>query len=527
MDRSKIQTVLDWPTPENIKQLRGFLGLTGYYRKFIQSYAQIATPLTELLKKDAFKWNTAADMAFHTLKKAITSAPVLALPQFTIPFTLETDASGSGIGAVLSQNGHPIAYFSRKLAPRMQKQSAYTREFFAITEAIAKFRHYLLGHKFIIKTDQKSLKSLMDQSLQTPEQQAWLHKFLGYDFTVEYKPGKENLAADALSRVMLLAWSQPTSLFLQEFKQACTQDEEIQKLKVQWDENHDYNPHVTVKDELVFWKGRLMVPQASPIRDQILQEFHTSAIGGHAGIARTMARITAQFYWKNMKKDITHFVQQCVVCQQAKHETRNPAGLLQPLPIPAQVWEDVAMDFITGLPNSHGFTVIMVVIDRLSKYSHFFPLKTDYSSKTVAEVFMRNIVKLHGVPKSIVSDRDKVFMSKFWKELFQLQGTTLAMTSAYHPQSDGQSEALNKCLEMYLRCLTFQNPKSWFKALDWAELWYNTAFHTSLGMTPFKVLYGRDPPTIIRQEPLQHGATMVQQQLHDRDAILTQAKMNL
>jgi hypothetical protein len=167
-----------------------------------------------------------------------------------------------------------------------------------------------------------------------------------------------------------------------------------------------------------------------------------------------------------MKQDVKEFVQKCLICQQAKHDTRAPAGLLQPLPIPEQVWEDVAMDFITGLPPSHGYTVIMVVIDRLTKYSHFSPLKVDYNSKNVAEAFMKTIVKLHGVPKSIISDRDKVFMSKFWKDLFQLQGTTLAMSSAYHPQTDGQSEALNKCVEMYLRCLTFHNPKSWFKALD-------------------------------------------------------------
>lgn len=161
---------------------------------------------------------------------------------------------------------------------------------------------------------------------------------------------------------------------------------------------------------------------------------------------------------------------------------------MQPLPIPEQVWEDIAMDFITGLPPSSGFIVIMVVVDRLSKYARFMPLKSDYSSKTLAEAFMHNVVKLHGMPKSIVSDRDKVFTSKFWQHLFQLQGTTLAMSSAYHPQTDGQSEVVNKCLEMYLRCFSFKNPKAWSKALTWAELWYNTALHSSLGMSSFKSL---------------------------------------
>lgn len=159
------------------------------------------------LKKEAFYWTTAANEAFHTLKHAITSAPVLALPDFTQPFILETDAFGMGTGALLSQGGHLITYFSKKLPPRMQKQSAYTREFFAINEALAKFCHYLLGHQFIIRTHQRSLKSLLNQSLQTPEHQAWLHKFIGYYFVIECKSGKESIAVDALSQVLMLAWS--------------------------------------------------------------------------------------------------------------------------------------------------------------------------------------------------------------------------------------------------------------------------------------------------------------------------------
>lgn len=140
---------------------------------------------------------------------------------------LETDASGTGIGAVLSQSGHPIAFFSKKLAPKTQLQSAYVREFLAITEALSKFRHYLLGHHFIIRTDQQSLKSLLDQSLQTPEQQAWLHKFIGFDFKIEYRPGKENLAADALSRVLYMAWSEPQHQFLLDLKQELAHHEDF------------------------------------------------------------------------------------------------------------------------------------------------------------------------------------------------------------------------------------------------------------------------------------------------------------
>lgn len=152
-------------TPTNVKQLRGFLGFTGYYRRFIKSYANVSSPLTDLLKKEGFRWNQAADIAFGKLKRAINEAPVLSLPDFSQPFILETDALGIGVGAVLGKNGHPIAFFPKKLVPRMQKQSAYIIELLAITEALAKFRHYLLGNKFVIRTGQRSLKNLMDQSL--------------------------------------------------------------------------------------------------------------------------------------------------------------------------------------------------------------------------------------------------------------------------------------------------------------------------------------------------------------------------
>lgn len=173
------------------------------------------------------------------------------------------------------------------------------------------------------------------------------------------------------------------------------------------------------------------------------------------------------------------------------------------------------------------FTVIMVVIDRLSKYAYFVPMKSDYNSRSVAEAFMTHIVKLHGVPKSIVSDRDKVFTSAFWQHLFKLQGTTLAMTSAYHPQSDGQSENLNKCLEMYLRCFTFENPKAWWKTSGWAEYWYNSGFHSSIGMTPFKALYGRDPPNLVRPSTTANDPLEVVNQLTDRDTLMQQLKSNL
>ncbi|MCI13270.1 hypothetical protein A2U01_0034387, partial [Trifolium medium] len=200
-DPSKIQAMLDWPPPKNLTALRGFLGLTGFYRKFIQGYASIATPLTALLRKDSFIWTPEATIAFNALKLAMTKAPTLALPDFTQPFILETDASGIAMGAVLMQNSHPIAFFSKPFCPRLCKASTYICELHAITTAVKKWRQYLLGHKFIIYTDHQSLKELLTQVVQTPEQQIYLPKLMGYGYTIHYKTGKTNLVADALSRL--------------------------------------------------------------------------------------------------------------------------------------------------------------------------------------------------------------------------------------------------------------------------------------------------------------------------------------
>ncbi|XP_043714700.1 uncharacterized protein LOC122663059 [Telopea speciosissima] len=197
-DPTKISAIMEWPLPMNIKQLRGFLGLTGYYRRFVRHYAHIASPLTDMLKKDCFSWTDNAKLSFEALKHAMT--PVLAFPNFLKVFEVETDASGVGIGAVLIQEGHPIAFFSKKLCDHMRQASAYVRELYALPQAVQKWRHYLLGRHFLIKTDHRSLKHLLTQVIPTPEQHLFLSKLLGYSYTIIYKPGKENVVADSLSR---------------------------------------------------------------------------------------------------------------------------------------------------------------------------------------------------------------------------------------------------------------------------------------------------------------------------------------
>jgi hypothetical protein len=194
-----------------------------------------------------------------------------------------------------------------------------------------------------------------------------------------------------------------------------------------------------------------------------------------------------------MKSQIRDYVRCCRVCQQAKPERTLPAGLLQPLPIPSEPWEMATMDFIDGLPQSRQFNCILVVVDKLSKYAHFIPLRHPYTASKVAEAFVDNIYKLHGMPKSLVSDRDPVFTSQFWKSVFQATGTQLRLSTANHPETDGQTERVNQSIECYLRCFISSHPQHWVKWLSLCEFWYNSNWHSSLGKSPFEVLYGRKP----------------------------------
>ena len=208
-------------------------------------------------------------------------------------------------------------------------------------------------------------------------------------------------------------------------------------------------------------------------------------------------RLRSNFQWATMVVDVKSFIHECRVCQQVKHVTRKIAGILQPISPPTGVWEDLSMDFITHLPSSHGFTVILVVVDRFSKGLYLCALPTQFTAFKVATLFLEIMCKLHGFPSSIISDRDPVFISSFWRELFRLSGTTLRMTTAYHPQSDGQTEVMNHTVEQYLQSFDHKRPAEWHKFLALAEWAYNTSQHSGTGVTPYEIFYGKPPPSVL------------------------------
>ena len=477
-------------------------------------------------------WDQEATLAFETLKKAMINPPVLALPDMSKPFIIETDASGLGIGAVLMQEGHPIAFISKALGPRQQGLSTYEREMLAILQAVTKWKQYLWGRTFKIRTDHVSLKYLLDQKLSFPSQHLWLSKLLGFDYEIEFRKGRENVAADAFSRVTsselnALALSTMSIPLVADIKRSWEEDSKIQSIIQDLTRDPATHPHYKWRDNCLFRKGKLVAGNNIELQHQLINVYHDTSLGGHSGSTVTTARVASIFYWKKQQKQIRQYVRECPTCQQYKTENMATPGLLQPLPIPTTPFTDISMDFITGLPKSEGKEVIFVVVDRFSKYAHFMALSHPYTAHTVAKTFMESIYKLHGLPATIVSDRDSIFLSQFWKELFSLQGVNLHYSTAYHPQSDGQTEVVNRCIKGYLKCMTWEVPSQWCKWLALSEWWYNTNFHTATKFTPYKILYGFSPSIHISYFPKDSAVEAVDHYLQTREKMLQTVQQNL
>lgn len=394
------------------------------------------------------------------------------------------------------QGGHPLAFLSKVLGPRSQGLSTYEKEYLAILLAVDQWRAYLQYSEFQIWTDQKSLSQLTEQRLHTPWQQKVFAKLLGLSYKIVYRKGVGNRAADALSR-------QPTDLcaavsvvqpqWLQTVADSYAHDSHAQSIIAKLLLDDQAVPHFSFRDGLLRYKSRIWVGNDAALQSQLIESLHSSAVGGHSGVPVTYRRLKQLFAWQGMKATVHAFVTACSICQQSKPDRSKLPGLLQPLPVPGRAWKVISMDFIEGLPVSGGFNCILVVVDIFSKYSHFLGLKHPLTAASVAKTFLSGVYKLHGMPMAIVSDRDPIFTSAFWQELFKQAKVELRMSTAYHPQSDGQTERVNQCLETFLRCFVHACPRQWSTWLDLAQFWYNTSFHSAVGGSPFEVMYGYPP----------------------------------
>ena len=301
VDPDKITSIVQWPQPNNISELRGFLGLTGYYRRFVRSYGMLAKPLTDMTKKNSFVWNDTSLAAFHKLKQALTRVPVLQLPNFYQTFLVECDASSTGIGAILQQEGHPIAYFSKALSDSNKRKSVYNRELLALVLALQKWRHYLLGRKFVVLTDHYSLKFLLEQRVTTPEQQRLLMKLLPFDFQIRYKSGASNAGADALSRIS--QWIYLGSQFLKQahyfndLPELLLQDERTASIIKSLQIDPLSVPDYAFAAGYLYYKDRLVLPSTAKIRAVLIAEAHSTLVGGHGGVLKTLKRLQQHYYW--------------------------------------------------------------------------------------------------------------------------------------------------------------------------------------------------------------------------------------
>uniref|UniRef100_A0A6Q2Y968 Gypsy retrotransposon integrase-like protein 1 n=1 Tax=Esox lucius TaxID=8010 RepID=A0A6Q2Y968_ESOLU len=495
MDESKVSAVRQWPPPKTVKELQRFLGFANYYRRFIRNFSTIAAPLTALTsqKTRTLCWTDAAKSAFERLKDLFTSAPILHQPDSGLPFVVEVDASETGVGAILSQRVgtppklRPCAFYSKKLTPAQRNYDVGNRELLAIKLALEEWRHWLEGalHPFLVLTDHRNLEYLQSAKRLNPRQARWSLFFNRFRFSVSYVPGKKNAKADSLSRL----FEQPTCPLSPETILPST----CRVGPIRWDIQD------TIEEALLTDPapptcppGKIYVPAA--VRPQLLQWCHTSLGTGHPGITRTTKILGKRYWWASQSDDVRDYVLSCPVCAQSKSPRHLPEGLLQPLPTPHRPWSHIAMDFITDLPDSNGYTSILTVVDRFSKMCRLIPLANLPNATELADLVFQQVFRQFGIPEDIVSDRGPQFISRVWRAFCDRLGVSVSLSSGYHPETNGQTERLNQDIGKYLRQQCHKQPHDWSRFLPWVEYAQNSLIHSSLRLTPFQCVFGYQPP---------------------------------
>ncbi|CAA7058315.1 unnamed protein product [Microthlaspi erraticum] len=512
VDPAKIEAIRDWPRPSSATEIRSFLGLAGYYRRFVKGFATMAQPMTKLTGKDVpFIWSAECEESFSQLKEMLTTTPVLALPEPGKPYMVYTDASGIGLGCVLMQEGRVIAYASRQWQGSERNRPTHDLELGAVIFALKIWRSYLLGETVQVFTDHKSLQHIFTQPMMNARQTRWVEFLADYQVSINYHPGKANLVADALSRrrydsaverdveslvgeistLRLCAIShEPLGL------EAVDQADLLSRIRVaqQSDQSLLDATRVTGSEYevsangTILVRGRVCVPKDVELRHQILGEAHASKFSIHPGATKMY------------------------------HDLKRASGSgwsFAEFTHSEWKWDRITMDFVVGLPVSRTFDAIWVIVDRLTKSAHFLAIKKTDGAAVLARKFVREIVRLHGVPASIVSDRDPRFTSEFWRAFQAEMGTKVHLSTAYHPQTDGQSERTIQTLEDLLRMCVLDWGGHWADHLSLVEFAYNNSFQASIGMAPFEALYGRPcrTPLCWTQvgERSMYGATYVQE----------------
>src|ERR1700752_2743208 len=464
----------------------------------------------------------------------------------SLPFKVTTDACSRAIGAVLSQDqgkgDQPIAYLSKKLSSTEQNWPAHEQELYAVIHALKHWKYYLLGSGFDVFTESIALKTIMKQKSMSRKMFRWvmeLQEFL--PFNIIHVSGKKNIVADALSRYAyaievsnifealpihdqdemkeeleeLLRDQQATrsstapslgdyleheededsDTIIDEIRQAYESDPHARNIR------DTQNPNYRIDHDLIYYNNRLLVPNDNDIKEKIMKMCHDFQLAGHLGTAKTAELVKRYFYWNNIDVAVREYVLSCPFCQSDKDTNQRKLGLLQSIEIPQRRWEVVTVDFITSLPDvGNGkdtpiYNAICVFVDKYSKMVHLVPCHTKLSAPMFARIFMNDLVRLHGVPKRIISDRDTRFNSIFFHKFLKALDVDLAMSTAFHPQTDGQTERVNRILQEMLRHYVHDHHEHWIKWLPYAEFAINNSISTSTGHTPFYLNYGEHPAT--------------------------------
>lgn len=536
MDPAKVSAVVDWPRPKDKKEVQSFLGFTNFYRRFIEKFSAMARPLFDLTKKDvSFEWTEECQRGFDDLKRTITSAPILVLPDEHQPFRIKADSSDFATGGVLQQlskddgKWHPVAFISKSLSPVERNYEIHDKELLAIVRCLEQWRHFLEGakHPVEIWTDHRNLQYFRTAQNLNRRQARWSLFLNRFDFSLHHRPGVTMGEPDALSRrsdhgrgendnreTVLLhpdvfrihalratLVRGPQEEILADIKECLaehgTTEEPVaaaarqlrkdrqrgQLRRTEWDET----------DGLLTFAGKIYVPDFRDLRRRIISLHHDSRVAGHPGRMKTLELISRDYWWPQISRHVGVYTRTCETCLRNKVIRRRPIGLLNPLPVPSGRWERVSVDFIVELPDAHGYDAVMVVVDTVTKRPHFLPTHTTVSADGAARLYYQHVWKLHGLPLQWLHDRGSVFISEFMTELNRLLGIETRASTAYHPQTDGQTERVNQELEAYLRMFCNHHQNDWDELLPSAEFACANHLHASIGMTPFMADTGRNP----------------------------------